>query len=133
MFGISCTHGGSYHWWLEQYDYSEGVRTESGVVLEKWKRVNNSGESNTTEYYMRYGDIDQAGRLHKHEREIDKQQWDEMNIGSKLPTIEFLESAPRTHRYASETDMGPIYVVAELFFLLAVVPLQLLHVEFTAS
>jgi len=58
MFGISCTHGGSYHWLLEQYYHSEGGRTESGVVLEKWKRVNNSGESNTTEYFIGYGYID---------------------------------------------------------------------------
>lgn len=132
-FGFCLTFGGSCHWWMEQYYKREGIRTNSGVVIAKWKTVSKGGEGDTTYYHLRYSYTDHMGRIHRRETnsQNDSRRWDTLDVGSKLPTIEFLESAPGTHRFASEEGQGPFYALVGLLLLLACIPLRMLHVAFS--
>lgn len=128
VWGVFLLIGGSAGWWIEQYYEAEGVRTDSGVVIAKWKETREGAESSTiTETFLRYHYADQAGRLHEHVKSSKYESWDNLNAGSRLPAIEYLDSAPRTHRYASEKGLGRKVFWLGVALLAAIIPLRLAY------
>ena len=127
-FGVSLVIGGSVHWWREQYYDAEGVRTDSGVVIAKWEETREGAESSTiTETFLRYHYADLSGRVHEHVAKSKHERWDRLSAGSRLPTIEYLASAPRNHRYASEKGLGRNLFRLGLGLLAAIIPIRLAY------
>ena len=127
-FGVTHVIGGSVHWWREQYYDAEGVRTDSGVVIAKWEESREGAESSTiTETFLRYHYADLSGRFHEHVAKSKHERWDRLSAGSRLPSIEYLASAPRNHRYASEKGLGRNLFRLGLGLLAAIIPIRLAY------
>ncbi len=127
-FGVTLVIGGSVHGLREQYYDAEGVRTDSGVVIAKWEETREGAESSTiTETFLRYHYADQSGRFHEHVAKSSHERWDRLNAGSRLPTIEYLASVPRNHRYASEKGLGRKLFRLGLGLLVAIIPIRLAY------
>ncbi|MEJ7593004.1 MAG: DUF3592 domain-containing protein [Planctomycetaceae bacterium] len=127
-FGVAYVIGGGRNWWREQYYDAEGVRTDSGVVIAKWRETREGGEGGTiTETFLRYRFADQSGRVHQFVTTSQHMRWDELRAGSRLPTIEYLASAPSTHRYASEKGLGRQLFWFGLGLLAAIIPIRLVY------
>lgn len=126
MFGLAYLTAGSFHWWNEQFYVAEGVHTDTGVVLGKWQEKRDGSEGGTiTETFLRYHYADQSGQFHEHLKKSKYERWDKLSVGSQLPTIEYLASAPRAHRYASEKGLGRIFFWLGLGLLAAIIPIRL--------
>jgi hypothetical protein len=132
--GICSAIAGCYHWTTEQYYHAEGIQTDSAVVTKKWTRISsNEGGGNYTIYYLRYTYSDFSERSHTHQLSTSYGKWpqlgtwDELPVGARLPTIEYLTSAPGTHRFAFENGQGKVFLIFGLILLLASIPLHLLH------
>ena len=127
-FGVTLVYAGSVDWWWEQYYDAEGVRTDSGVVIAKWQERREGAESSLiTETFVRYHYADQSGRFHEHVAKSRNERWDRLGAGSRLPTIEYLASAPRNHRYASEKGLGRKLFRLGLGLLAAIIPIRLVY------
>lgn len=128
MVGICLLIAGSRHWWMEQYYKTEGIQTDSVTITEIWVREYEGSEGGKrTDYCYRYRYTDQFGHVHEHVASTELSRWEKLVAGARLPTIEYLASAPKTHRYLSERGMGRIYVLLGVALLVAVVPIRLAY------
>ena len=124
---------GSTHWWKEQYFDAEGVRTDSGVVIARWDEIcepeKYGAEYRGGEYkrrFFRYHYEDLSGRFHEHVRLLpDDCDESHFIVGSRLSPIEYLASAPKSHRYVAEKGWGPKTLLFGLGLLAAIIPIRL--------
>ena len=78
----------------------DGLRTDSGRVVAKWKVTREGAESSTiTEYWVHYRYLDNVGHAHEHYMKWQHQEWIAASPGDPLPTIQYLATKPRIHRY----------------------------------
>jgi len=125
---VACVVAGGVNWWREQYYDAEGVQTDSGVVIAKWKETREGAEGGTiTETFLRYQYADQSGRFHEHLAKSRYESWDKLSAGSRLPTLEYLASAPGTHRYASEKGLGRKFFWIGVGLLAAIIPIRVVY------
>lgn len=130
MFGVAFVLGGGKDWWWEQFYESEGVRTDSGLVIARRKVTREGDASSTiTEHFFRYRFQDQFGRAHEFEgiSQNPSQPWSESDVGTRLPMIEYLASDPRCHRLASAKGLGRKLFWTGVGLLVAIIPVRLIY------
>jgi hypothetical protein len=113
--------------WLEFQMHLEGKLAATGVVREKVIRNTYSeGGAATAHRWLLIEFRDNEGRLHQVEREVDEQSWKRHGAGSRLPDIEYLQSAPTTWRFAAETGLWATLLFNASWYAAVVIALRVI-------